>query len=291
MVTKESQTECEYMKIKRIISLLVGIASLALSPTTWAGPEGAGGGFHGGGGFSGGHVGGGVGSRGGGVGSRGGGVGFGGARFSGSVPNFAGGGPRFSSMGHPSSRQTVYDGRPNRSVTSNITSNRAAMASTVRPSQTLPQRGVNGRIDHDIAERHDTNWHNDWDRRHAHFDHGRFFVFNNGFWFGLDDGFFPWDYLPYYSNDYYPYDYYADVDPYDNNGANYNIAPADSATVQAVQTELLQLGYYNGSIDGVFGPATRDAVAKFQIANQLNVTGSLSPDTLQSLRLPQGTAS
>ena len=163
------------------------------------------------------------------------------------------------------------------------------MASTVRPSQTLPQRGVNGRIDHHIAERHDTNWHNDWDRRHAHFDHGRFFVFNNGFWFGLDDGFFPWDYLPYYADDYYPYDYYADSLPYDNNA--YNIAPVDSATVQAVQRELLDLGYYNGSIDGVFGPATRDAVAKYQIAKQLNVTGSLSPDTLQSLNLPQGTAS
>jgi putative peptidoglycan binding protein len=279
------------MKTKQISSLLVGIICVALSPAIQAGNGGGGGGFHGGG-FGGGFHGGGfrAGGFAGGVGMRGGGVGFGGARFSGSVPNFAGAGPRFSSMGHPSSRQPLYDGRPNRSVTSNITSNRAAMASTVRPSQTLPQRGVNGRTDH-IAERHDANWRHDWDRRHAHFDHGHFFVFINGFWCGLDDGFFPWDYLPYYSNDYYPYDYYADVDPYDNNGANYNIAPADSATVAAVQTELLQLGYYNGSIDGVFGPATRDAVAKFQIANELNVTGSLSPDTLQSLRLPQTTAS
>jgi peptidoglycan hydrolase-like protein with peptidoglycan-binding domain len=58
-------------------------------------------------------------------------------------------------------------------------------------------------------------------------------------------------------------------------------------TVQAVQTELTQLGYYNGPIDGIFGPTTRDAVAKYQIAKQLNVTGSLSPDTLQSLGLPQ----
>jgi N-acetylmuramoyl-L-alanine amidase len=57
------------------------------------------------------------------------------------------------------------------------------------------------------------------------------------------------------------------------------------------ETQLAQLGYYAGSIDGVFGPTTRDAVAKFQIANQLNVTGSLSPDTLQSLGLQQATAS
>ena len=274
------------MKTKDLISLLVGITFVMLGPATWAAGHGGGsGGF--GGGFHGGGFGGG-GFRGA-VGSRGGGVGFGGAHFSGGTSNFAGAGSRFSSFGHPSSRQPVYDGRPNRSVTSNITSNRAAMASTVRPSQTLPQRGVNGRIDHHIAERHDTNWHNDWHRRHAHFDHGRFFVFNNGFWFGLDDGFFPWDYLPYYADDYYPYDYYADSLPYDNNA--YNIAPVDSATVQAVQRQLLNLGYYNGSIDGVFGPSTRDAVAKYQIANQLNVTGSLSTDTLQSLGLPQATAS
>jgi Putative peptidoglycan binding domain len=278
------------MKTKQISSLLVGIICVALSPAIQAaGNGGGGGGFHGGG-LGGGFHGGGfrAGGFAGGVGMRGGGVGFGGARFSGSVPNFAGAGPRFSSMGHPSSRQPLNDGRPNRSVTSNITSNRAAMASTVRPSQTLPQRGVNGRMDH-IAERHDTNWHNDWDRRHAHFDHGHFFVFINGFWCGLDDGFFPWDYLPYYADDYYPYDYYADSLPYNNNA--YNIDPADSATVQSVQRQLLALGYYNGSIDGVFGPATRDAVAKYQIAKQLNVTGSLSPDTLQSLNLPQTTAS
>jgi hypothetical protein len=306
MVTKQSGSECDNMKTTHLIALLVGITFVALGPATWAaghgGGGGGGGGFHGGGGFGGGGgfrgggFGGGfhgggfrAGGFAGGVGMRGGGVGFGGSRFSGSDPNFAGAGPRFSSMGHPSSRQPVFDGRPNRSVTSNITSNRAAMASTVRPSQTLPQRGSNGRIDHHIAERHEGNWHGDWDRRHAHFDHGHFFVFINGFWFGLDDGFFPWDYLPYYADDYYPYDYYADSLPYNNNA--YDIDPADSVTIQAVQRQLLSLGYYNGSIDGVFGPSTRDAVAKYQIANHLNVTGSLSPDTIQSLGVIQPTAS
>ena len=137
-----------------------------------------------------------------------------------------------------------------------------------------------------IAERHEANWHGDWDRRHAHFDHGRFFVFSNGFWCGLDDGFYPWDYYPYYSYDYYPYDYNTDSQPYDNTDVDNGIAAAD-ATVEAAQTELTQLGYYTGPIDGMFGPTTRDAVAKYQIANQLNVTGSLSPDTLQSLGLPE----
>jgi len=302
MVTKESQTECEYMKIKRIISLLVGIASLALSPITWAGPEGAGGGFHGGGGFrgggfSGGHVGGGV-------GSRGGGVGFGGARFSGSVPNFAGGGPRFSSFGSPSYRQPVLNGRSGRSVTPSMGVTRASNrqqnhfaspgGSPTQGSRSAVARPTDQRVlsaDNHIFARHDGNWHRDWDRRHAHFHNGHFFVFIDGFWCGLDAGFYPWDYLPYYAYDYYPYDYYADDQPYDNTEAVYNGVPVADATVQAVQTQLTQLGYYTGSVDGIFGPATRDAVAKYQIANQLNVTGSLSPDTLQSLGLPQVTPS
>jgi putative peptidoglycan binding protein len=250
-----------------------------------------------------------------GVGARGGGVGF--------------GIPRYSSFGaRPFYRRPVYyNGRVGRPVTPSIGgrtaasqpqnrfssirnpvgqrpaagSNRPAIASAARSPGTPVHRRLNGRTDH-IAERHDANWHRDWDQRHAHFFHNRFFVFDNGFWCGLDDGFFPWDYLPYYAGDYYPYDYYTDVQPDyniapasaypydyytgvqpDDNAAAANGAPVADATVQAVQTQLTQLGYYDGPVDGVFGPTTRDAVAKYQIDNQLDVTGSLSPDTLQSL--------
>jgi peptidoglycan hydrolase-like protein with peptidoglycan-binding domain len=188
-------------------------------------------------------------------------------------------------------RPHVFSGQNrgiNRLAASSGARNRGAMRSAARPSRTFPQRGLNGRTDH-IAERHDANWHSDWDRRHAHFFHNRFFVFDDGFWFGLDDGFYPWDYLPYYADDYYPYDYYADSQPYDN--TDNNSVPAADPTVEATQEELAQQGYYNGPVDGIFGPTTRDAVAKYQTANQLNVTGSLSPDTMRSLGLPQPAAS
>ncbi|MFZ3375340.1 MAG: peptidoglycan-binding domain-containing protein, partial [Chthoniobacterales bacterium] len=99
------------------------------------------------------------------------------------------------------------------------------------------------------------------------------------------------DYYPYYAYDYYPYDYYTDPQPDENTAPVYNGAPVADTTVQAVQTRLTQFGYYNGPVDGFFGPATRDAVAKYQIVRNLNVTGSLSPDILQSLRLPQATGS
>ena len=164
-----------------------------------------------------------------------------------------------------------------------------------RPTNPTQRPTLNGRTDH-ISERHSaTNWHNDWDRRHTHFFNHRFFVFDDGFWFGLDQGFFPWDYYPYYAYDYYPYDYYpgyyADVEPYYYNEGVYSDTPMKDPTVSAVQTELTQKGYYNGPVDGIYGPTTRDAVAKYQIAKGLDVTGSLSPDTLQSLQLPQPTAS
>jgi hypothetical protein len=149
-------------------------------------------------------------------------------------------------------------------------------------------------MDH-IAERHDQNWHHDWDRRHAHFTNNRFFVFIDGSWCGLDAGFFPWDYYPYYAYDYYPYDYYpgyyADTEPYYYSEGVYSNTPMVDPTVTAAQTELTQMGYYNGPVDGIFSALTRDAVAKYQIAKHLDVTGSLSPDTLQSLGLPQAARS
>jgi Putative peptidoglycan binding domain len=282
---------------------LVGITSIALANAGWAAGHGGGGGGFGGGGFSGGgggHAGGGGGGaraggggfhggggfqaggfHGGGqvthgVGSRGGGVGFGGMRMPNGVPSFEGAGPRFSSFGHPSHAQSPVSGP------------------RAQPSRPAVARQSDQRffgLRNHVVARHDANWHNDWDRRHVHFDHGRFFVFVDGFWCGLDNGFFPWDYLPYYPDDYYPYDYYTNTDPYDYNGTTYDLGSGESATVQAVQTQLFNLGYYSGSIDGVFGPTTRDAVAKYQIANHLNVTGSLSPDTIQSLGLPQATPS
>src|SRR5438132_3470052 len=218
------------------------LASAALIGQAQGGPHGGGGGM--GGGFGGGgrvgHVGGRAGPVGGGF--RGGGFhaaapAFGGARRSFGVGARGGGVgfgiPRYSSFGaRPSYRQPVYNGRVGRSVTPSIgartaasrpqnrfsstrnlvgqrpaaASNRAAIASAARSPGTATHRGLNGRTDH-IAERHDANWHRDWDRRHAHFFHNRFFVFDNGFWCGLDAGFFPWDYLPYDAGDYYPYDY------------------------------------------------------------------------------------
>jgi hypothetical protein len=149
------------------------------------------------------------------------------------------------------------------------------------------------------SERHDANWHRDWDRHHAHFHHNRVFVFVNGFWWGL----YPWDYYPYYANGYYPYDY-SDYYPYDSDYSSgnpydyYSYYPysdddrpgysesdqsAANATVSAVQAELAKLGYYNGAIDGTLGDQTGAALARYQEDRDLSVTGTVDAATLQSL--------
>ena len=274
------------MRIKQIVSL-IGFALLALSPATWAaggrGGGGGGGGFGGGGGGfggGGGHAAGGGGPRGGGAGLR-----SAGPRVGGS-PYYYSRGRHFAQRGNGQvrspSRQSPSVARPNRGV--NDSAGRSARRAE-----------FNQRIGSRIAERHASNWRGDWDHRHSHFDHGRFFVFIDGFWCGLDGGVFPWDYYPYYAYDYYPYDYYpgyyADTEPYYYNEGVYSNTPVVDPTVTAVQTSLTKQGYYGGPVDGIYGPTTRDAVAKFQIAKRLDVSGNLSAQTLQSLGVPEPAAS
>src|SRR4030095_8548170 len=153
------------------------------------------------------------------------------------------------------------------------------------------------------SERHDGNWHRDWDQHHSHFHHNKVFVFIGGFWWGFD----PWLY-PYYAYDYYPSDDYGynpynysygypydySANPYDY----YNYAPYNdddqaayagsgqsvaNATVSAVQSELAKLGYYNGAIDGSLGDQTEAALARYQEDRDLSVTGTVDAATLQSL--------
>ena len=50
-----------------------------------------------------------------------------------------------------------------------------------------------------------------------------------------------------------------------------------------VQLRLARLGYYNGGIDGDFGPRTAQAIRLYQIENNLPVTSRLDKRTLRSL--------
>jgi peptidoglycan hydrolase-like protein with peptidoglycan-binding domain len=56
----------------------------------------------------------------------------------------------------------------------------------------------------------------------------------------------------------------------------------------AVQGELSRKGFYREDIDGQSGPATSDAIARFQQEEDLRVTGRLNNDTLHELQALPG---
>ncbi len=53
--------------------------------------------------------------------------------------------------------------------------------------------------------------------------------------------------------------------------------------VREIQTKLKQWGYYTGSVDGIFGTRTRNAVKYFQRKNGLTVDGIAGPATLAAM--------
>ena len=53
--------------------------------------------------------------------------------------------------------------------------------------------------------------------------------------------------------------------------------------VTQIQTKLKRWGYYNGSIDGIYGSQTLSAVKWFQSKNELTVDGIAGPKTLAAM--------
>jgi len=58
-----------------------------------------------------------------------------------------------------------------------------------------------------------------------------------------------------------------------------------AAIVRRVQAALYAQGYYTGALDGAVGPNTRAALSKFQRDHGLPVTGTITTETLNALRV------
>jgi hypothetical protein len=113
------------------------------------------------------------------------------------------------------------------------------------------------------SEWHDQNW---WHNHHNRivFVFGAPYFWNAGYWYPA------WGYNP---SAYYAYDgpIYA-----------YNSLPPDQV-IANVQAALQQQGYYQGEVDGLLGPLTREAIAGYQRDHGLYETSSIDQPTLQSL--------
>jgi Putative peptidoglycan binding domain len=111
---------------------------------------------------------------------------------------------------------------------------------------------------------HDRGW---WQGHHNRivFVFGGPYYWDAGYWYPA------WGYAP---NAYYAYDgpIYAgnaDMDP--------------GQVVANVQSTLQAQGYYTGEVDGILGPLTRAAIAKYQQDHGLVITSAIDEPTLASL--------
>lgn len=58
--------------------------------------------------------------------------------------------------------------------------------------------------------------------------------------------------------------------------------------VRNIQTRLKKWGYYSGSVDGIYGTQTKNAVIAFQKKHGLTADGVAGPKTLAKIGLPTG---
>ena len=148
-----------------------------------------------------------------------------------------------------------------------------------------------------VVARYGNNWHRNWDRRRDHFWRGHRCHWHNNSWLVFATGFYPYGF-GYYPYGYYPYGAYSYYDDgyYDGSYASneysqqsysaqteYDDSDADDSVSQ-VQSALAREGYYDGPVDGSLGPATRNALRRYQRDHGLEVTGGINRAVIEALR-------
>jgi peptidoglycan hydrolase-like protein with peptidoglycan-binding domain len=61
------------------------------------------------------------------------------------------------------------------------------------------------------------------------------------------------------------------------------VAP-ETPSKEDIQAALKNAGYYEGTVDGKFGPRTQKAIEDFQAANELKADGKVGPNTWSKLK-------
>lgn len=126
-----------------------------------------------------------------------------------------------------------------------------------------------------------------WSRNRDHNWRGQRCRWQNNSWVIIGPWFYPWayGYYPYGAYSYYDNGYYDDgyaANEYSQ--SEYDSVNPDSIVSQ-VQAALAREGYYHGAIDGSLGPATRNALRRYQQNQGLDVTGRIDRPIIEALGL------
>lgn len=65
---------------------------------------------------------------------------------------------------------------------------------------------------------------------------------------------------------------------------------SQGSEVRQIQTRLKSWGYYRGTVDGIYGTQTKNAVVYFQKKNGLTADGVAGAATLRAIGIPSGTS-
>ena len=176
---------------------------------------------------------------------------------------------RFRNANEPRGRNNVAINR-NRNVAVNRTGNAAYYrGGNVRITNNWRGDAFRGQR-YTAFRNYNRQWHDrSWWR--SHYD--RIVFVNNGWYYWNAGYWFPaWGYAPSVSY------------VYDGPIYGYNELSPDQVTVN-VQEQLARAGYYDGPIDGMLGPMTREAIAAYQADNGLAITSAIDEPTLATLGL------
>jgi Putative peptidoglycan binding domain len=123
---------------------------------------------------------------------------------------------------------------------------------------------------YEVFRSYHPEWHDQgWYRSHynrVELIGGGYYYWNNGYWFPA------WGYDP--SAQYYAYDAPIYVGSH---------AEPPDRVIADVQAALQEMGYYQGEVDGLLGPLTREALTAYQSDHGLYTTAVIDEPTLSSL--------
>lgn len=210
--------------------------------------------------------------------------------FSSRSNNYYRSAPRYYSPAMRSSSQAAYRNRSytrsdSRFASRAVSRNRVVSDSrqfTPNRAATLRAQGFNHNQGRLLAQQT-----RNWSRNRDHNWRGHRCRWHNNSWVIIGPWFYPWGYgyYPYGAYSYYDNGYYDDgyaANEYSQ--SEYDSGDADSSVSQ-VQAALARVGYYHGAIDGSFGPATKNALRRFQRNHGLGVTGRIDRPVIEALGL------